>query len=83
MSYSPVGDYAETLFARAFGWTLEPNSRAAFDACDASGRRYQIKARRLGPKHKNCPHDLTNPPLPVYMPPWRSDWKIRASATLL
>lgn len=44
---SPVGDYAELLFAKAFGWTLESNSSAGHDATDAGGRRYQIKARRL------------------------------------
>ena len=45
---SPVGDYAELLFARAFGWSLEPNSSAGYDAKDAAGVTYQIKARRLG-----------------------------------
>jgi len=44
---SPVGDYGELLFARAFGWTLEGNSSAGHDAVDADGLRYQIKARRL------------------------------------
>jgi hypothetical protein len=44
---SPVGDYAELLFAQAFDWNLEPNSAAGHDATDARGLRYQIKARRL------------------------------------
>ncbi|MBL8556099.1 MAG: hypothetical protein JNL41_17610 [Phenylobacterium sp.] len=44
---SPVGDYAELLFARAFDWTLAGNSAAGHDATDADGRRYQIKGRRL------------------------------------
>lgn len=43
----PVGDYAEVLFARAFGWTLETNSATGFDATDAAGVRYQIKSRRV------------------------------------
>jgi hypothetical protein len=43
----PVGDYAELLFARAFGWTLSGNSAAGHDAVDAAGLRYQVKARRL------------------------------------
>ncbi|SEK36432.1 hypothetical protein SAMN05216382_0264 [Sphingomonas palmae] len=44
----PVGDYAEHLFARALGWTLEPNSTAGFDARDpVTTLRYEIKARRL------------------------------------
>jgi hypothetical protein len=44
---SPVGDYAELLFASAFGWALEPNSAAGHDATDSDGLRYQIKGRRL------------------------------------
>lgn len=44
---SLVGDYAEWLFARAFGWALCPNSQAGHDATDGAGRRYQVKARRL------------------------------------
>ena len=43
----PIGDYAELLFCRAFGWTLAGNSAAGYDAVDAAGARYQIKARRL------------------------------------
>jgi len=44
----PVGDYAEHLFSRALGWTLEPNSNAGFDAHDpATHLRDEIKARRL------------------------------------
>jgi hypothetical protein len=46
-SNNPVGDYAELLFSRAFGWTLEGSSAAGFDAKDEAGLRYQIKARRL------------------------------------
>lgn len=43
----PVGDFAEHLFAQAFGWTLQTSSTAGYDAVDASGVRYQIKGRRL------------------------------------
>lgn len=43
----PIGDYAETLFARALDWTLEANSAAGHDAIDRSGSRYQVKARRV------------------------------------
>ncbi|WP_293418078.1 hypothetical protein [Phenylobacterium sp.] len=46
-SNSPVGDYGELLFSRAFGWRLEGNSAAGHDATDEQGVRYQIKARRL------------------------------------
>ena len=45
---SPVGDYAEILFANAFGWALEANSASGHDATDPQGLRYQIKGRRLG-----------------------------------
>lgn len=43
----PGGDYAELLFSRAFGWKRLENSTAGYDAVDWSGRRYQIKSRRL------------------------------------
>ena len=47
-SNSPLSDYAELLFCKAFGWTREPNSAAGYDAVDEStGVRYQIKGRRL------------------------------------
>ena len=44
---APLGDYAEHLFAAAFGWKLTPNSAKSHDAVDDHGVRYQIKARRL------------------------------------
>lgn len=43
---APLGDYAEYLFAKAFGWMLAPNSATSYDAHDGNVR-YQIKARRL------------------------------------
>lgn len=46
-SNSPTGDLAENLFCKAFGWVQTGNSNANYDATDAEGRRYQIKARRL------------------------------------
>ncbi|TKD51535.1 hypothetical protein [Sphingomonas baiyangensis] len=44
---APLGDYAEHLFAKAFGWELTVNSATGYDAKDNQGTRYQIKARRL------------------------------------
>lgn len=44
---APVGDYAEHLFAKAFGWRLEANSSSGHDAVDPAGARIQIKTRRL------------------------------------
>lgn len=43
----PIGDYAETLYAPAFNWSLNANSTAGCDAVDGNGVRYQIKARRI------------------------------------
>jgi hypothetical protein len=48
-----VGDYAESLFARAMNWSLESNSSKAFDARDAV-RTFQIKGRRLSPANRSC-----------------------------
>jgi hypothetical protein len=48
----PLGDYAERLFATAFGWTLAAKSNRGFDAVDAAGQRIEIKARRRShPRH--------------------------------
>ncbi len=46
-SNNPTGDLAEHMFLAAFGWQLEGNSNANFDAVDLKGRRYQIKGRRI------------------------------------
>jgi hypothetical protein len=46
-SNNPVADYTETLVANALGLSLEGRSQAGYDATDASGRRFQIKGRRL------------------------------------
>lgn len=44
---NPTGDLAEYLFCRAFGWQQAKNSVRGYDATDADGVRYQIKARRI------------------------------------
>ena len=46
-SNNPVGDVAETLFCRAFGWKQSGNSSRSVDAIGRGGKRYQIKGRRL------------------------------------
>lgn len=46
-SNNPVGDLAEHLFCRAFGWKQAPNSMRDADATDDANVRYQIKGRRL------------------------------------
>ncbi|WP_340288787.1 hypothetical protein [Sulfitobacter pontiacus] len=46
-SNNPAGDYAETLFCRAFGWDMAASSEKGYDALDREGLRYQIKSRRL------------------------------------
>ena len=42
---NPIGDYTEWLVCRRLGLANEGNSRAAFDATDTQGVRYQIKGR--------------------------------------
>lgn len=44
---NPVADYTESLVSSALGLSLEGQSQSGFDATDSSGRRYQIKGRRL------------------------------------
>lgn len=46
-SNNPVADFAEGLVAKALGLTLAKGSTTGFDATDSSGRRYEIKARRM------------------------------------
>jgi hypothetical protein len=42
-----VSDVAERLVADKLGLTLAPNSTRDYDATDAEGKRYQVKARML------------------------------------
>lgn len=44
---NPTGDYGEWLVSTRLGLTLADPSEKGFDALDANGLRYQIKARRL------------------------------------
>jgi hypothetical protein len=44
---NPIADYAEFLFERALDLTRAPKSTKGYDAVDPSGRRYEIKARRI------------------------------------
>jgi hypothetical protein len=44
---NPCADFAEYLFCRTFGWVLNPNSKAGYDATDSRGSRIEIKARRI------------------------------------
>jgi hypothetical protein len=46
-SNNPVGDLAEHVFCRAFGWTQAPNSMRDAGATDDAQVQYQIKGRRL------------------------------------
>ena len=46
-SNNPVGDYAEYLFCKAFGWEQAGNSEKDADAVGRDGLRYQVKGRRL------------------------------------
>ena len=49
---NPVADYAEHLVARALRLSLVPSSTAGYDALNARGTRYEIKARRITSKGK-------------------------------
>ena len=42
---NPVGDYTEWLVCNRLSLEMQRNSRAAFDATDPQGIRYQIKGR--------------------------------------
>jgi hypothetical protein len=46
---NPVADYAEFLVAKALDLTLLENSTAGHDAVDDSGKRFEIKSRRIRP----------------------------------
>ena len=49
-----VGDYAEALVARALGLDLANGPMEGYDAVDPrSGERYQVKARRIGPRWRD------------------------------
>ena len=50
---NPVGDLAEYLFCRAFGWRQAPNSQKGYDAIGMDKTRYQIKGRRLHPGNQS------------------------------
>ena len=50
---SPVGDYAEWLVASALNLKLAKNSSAGHDAVSESGRKIQIKARRVTADNKS------------------------------
>jgi hypothetical protein len=44
---NPVGDFAELLFCKAFGWRLATKSQSHSDAIGPDKCLYQIKARRI------------------------------------
>lgn len=46
---NPVADYAEWLVAKKLNLKLSISSHKGYDAIGKSGKRYQIKARRLRP----------------------------------
>ena len=56
-SNNPVGDLAEHLFCKAFGWDQASNSNANLDAIGPDGKTYQIKGRRI--THHNNSRQLS------------------------
>ena len=56
---NPTGDLAEFLFCKAYGWTQASNSEKGFDATDGTGKRYQIKGRRLNRHRRDKSRQLS------------------------
>jgi len=52
-SNNPVGDLAEHLFCKAYGWDPEVNSRPGYDVISPDKTRYQIKGRKCSPQDKS------------------------------
>src|SRR5437879_5224176 len=50
---NPAADFTETLVANALTLTLVKGSTTGYDATDQSGRRYEIKGRRLTYENKS------------------------------
>ena len=50
---NPMGDLAEYLFCKAFGWRRAGNSNANIDAIGEGEIRYQIKGRRMTRHNKS------------------------------
>ena len=50
---NPVADYAEWLVTQQLGLSLERSSKRGYDATDQSGKRYQVKSRRLDQTNKS------------------------------
>lgn len=65
----PSGDYAEIMFSRSFGWNLENNSSAGYDAMDERGTRFQIKCRLVTaknpPRQMSALRNLLNDPFDI------------------
>lgn len=51
---NPVSGYTEWLVSKRLNLRLAANSNKGFDAEDNSGRRYEIKARRLTPRTRSA-----------------------------
>jgi hypothetical protein len=50
---NPAADIAEWIGSQAFGLKLETASAKGYDAVDATGKRYQIKSRRITPENSS------------------------------
>jgi hypothetical protein len=50
---NPVADVTETLIKRTLRLDLKKRSTAGYDATDSSGKRYEIKGRRITPQNKS------------------------------
>jgi hypothetical protein len=50
---NPVADISETLMANTLALDLVKGSTTGYDATDSSGKRYEIKGRRITPQNKS------------------------------
>ncbi|HEY2821986.1 MAG TPA: hypothetical protein VGJ06_13165 [Candidatus Acidoferrum sp.] len=50
---NPVADVTETLVARTLNLNLVAGSTTGYDATDSSGKRYEIKGRRITSENKS------------------------------
>src|ERR1700729_1350692 len=50
-SNNPVADVTETLVAQSLRLVLVAGSTKGYDAIDSTGKRYEIKGRRLTPEN--------------------------------
>lgn len=84
---NPTGDYAEWLVSQSLALTLADKSVKGYDALDASGVRYQIKARRRDPDsrgdHLSAIRELDAKSFDVLIAVmFNGDWSVKFAAKI-